>query len=91
MKRNADPLARRQTAQPARISAAFAFNDQIFTGPFSIEIVEPFKTLKMRLDKHATDVEYDLTSIPRSASCCAAAWMLWERAILREVRHCAGR
>ena len=36
-------------------------NDQIYAGPFSIEIVEPFKTLKMRLDKNETDVEYDLT------------------------------
>ena len=37
------------------------FNDKIFAGPFSIEIVEPFKTLHMRLDKNETDVEYDLT------------------------------
>ena len=37
------------------------FNDQIFAGPFSIEIGEPLKTLHLRLDKNETDVEYDLT------------------------------
>lgn len=37
------------------------FNDKVFAGPFSIEVVEPLKTLRLRLEKNDTDVEYDLT------------------------------
>lgn len=36
-------------------------NDRVFAGPFSIEVVEPLKTLRMQLGPNDTDVEYDLT------------------------------
>jgi len=36
-------------------------NDKVFAGPLSIEVIEPFKQLRLRLGPNETDVEYDLT------------------------------